>query len=311
MHSDKYSIFILNALLLLSIIVFADQVIGRTLRYLYFKQQSGLYYRTTYAIDSTKAKMLVFGSSRANHHYVPDIFEDSLNLSFYNTGRDGNFILFNYAVFKSVINRYTPDIVIFDINNNELCKDETSYERLSALLPYYRNHKEIHDVVELRSSFEKYKLLSEIYPFNSSLATIILGNLELNKTRKLDNNGYVSLHNIIGDTVLYEIHSMAEVLDQNKINAVTEIIELCNIRNIQLVFIQSPLYAIVNNSASIDYFEILDKKNKVVFWNFSKTPELLKTPSFFQDQHHLNNDGAIWFSNLLVQKIKNKVQEDS
>jgi len=34
-------------------------------------------YRTTYVMDSTKADILVFASSRASHHYVPEIFEDT------------------------------------------------------------------------------------------------------------------------------------------------------------------------------------------------------------------------------------------
>ena len=59
-------------------------------------------------MELTKADLLVFGSSRANHHYVPEVFEDSLKLTFYNTGKDGSgiFITLHYCdLFCNVINQ--------------------------------------------------------------------------------------------------------------------------------------------------------------------------------------------------------------
>jgi hypothetical protein len=169
---------------LVAIVVFViDFSIGKTLRYYYFKETSGLHYRTTYSMEKTEAELLVLGSSRANHHYVPEIFEDELKMSFYNTGRDGSRLLYNYAVFRSILKRYTPKIIILDIGFDELYSDAEEYARLSPLLPYYKNHPEIRDLIEKRSSFEKIKLLSNIYPFNSSLLAIAMGNLEVNKKR--------------------------------------------------------------------------------------------------------------------------------
>ena len=105
---------ILNIALVLSVVFILDFTIGKTLRYYYFKESSGTHFRTTYAIEKTNADILIFGSSRANHHYVPAIFEDSLKMKFYNTGRDGNGIFFQLAVLKSILKRYTPKIIIFD-----------------------------------------------------------------------------------------------------------------------------------------------------------------------------------------------------
>ena len=95
--------FFLKFLLIVALILICDQGIGTILKFFYFRQESGDGYRTTYAIDSTIADILIFGSSRANHSYVPEIFEDKLHYTFYNTGRDGNFILYNYAIFKAII----------------------------------------------------------------------------------------------------------------------------------------------------------------------------------------------------------------
>jgi hypothetical protein len=296
--------FCLNIIFLLTIVGITDQLIGRILRHYYFKQQSGLYFRTTYAIDSTNADILVFGSSSANHHYVPEVFEDSLHLSFYNTGRDGNFLLFNYAVFKAVVSRYTPKIIIFDIIPNELYYEKSGYDRLFSLLPYYRNHPEIRSIIDLKSSFEKYKLISEIYPFNSSLVTIIMGNMELNKQRKGDRLGYVPLFGRLRNIEKEKIEYKDVLPDSNKINALKYIIQYCKTNKTQLIFIQSPAYALVKEIKSGGLVGQMAKENSVEFWDYLNDPEFLSKPDFFQDPGHLNDKGAHYFSGKLAHKIK-------
>ena len=104
--AKKHSTFFLKGLCFLLILFILDFSIGNILRYLYFNQNAGLLYRTTYSLDSTNADFLIFGSSTANHHYDPYIFEKRLNMSVYNTGRDANTIFYNYAVFQSILKRY-------------------------------------------------------------------------------------------------------------------------------------------------------------------------------------------------------------
>ena len=170
--SKQIKRLLINVSLVIIAIFLCDLGIGNILKFFYFRQASGAAYRTTYAIDSTTAEILIFGSSRANHHYVPGAFEDSLHCTFYNTGRDGNFILYNFAIFKAITKRYTPKSIIFDINPDEIEYRISSYERLSSILPYYHGHPEIRSTVNLRSPFEKIKLISATYPYNSILLTI-------------------------------------------------------------------------------------------------------------------------------------------
>jgi hypothetical protein len=249
---NQYLRFIINLLILFLIVIILDRTGGAISKHLYFTQVAGANYRSTYSMDSTKADILVFGSSRANHHYVPEIFEDSLKMSFYNTGRDGNFLLYNFAVFKTIIKRYSPKIIILDINADELYYNDQNYDRLSSLLPYYYTHPEIQSIVKLRGPYEKYKFLSAIYPFNSSLLTIITGNLEINKKRKVDRKGYVPLSNLIKATTLIRLKDIPAKLDTTNIAAVKYMSNVCKLKNILLLFVQSPLYAKVTPSASTD-----------------------------------------------------------
>jgi hypothetical protein len=304
--NNKYLKFLLRFGTILLIVALSDFIIGNLLRHYYFKQIAGEDYRTTYAMDSTTADILVFGSSRANHHYVPEIFEDSLKLTFYNTGRDGNFFLYNYAVFKAIIKRYTPKIVIFDLNPDDLYYDETSIDRLSSLLPYYRNHPEIRNIVNLKSPYERFKLISSIYPFNSSLLTIGVGNMELNKQRRSDRKGYVPLINKMIDTTLDNTIALQGVPDKNKMNALNGIMKYCADQKIHLFLIQSPIFANVKPTNIIDIVEQMAKRYKIEFWTLSNDTNFLHTPKYFQDQNHLNEIGADYFSQIVVNRIIKK-----
>jgi hypothetical protein len=303
---NKFIRFSVNLVLLFLVVFLFDRIGGAILKHYYFSQTSGLGYRTTYSIDSTNADIVVFGSSRANHHYVPEVFEETLKMSFYNTGRDGNFLLYNYAVFKAILKRYTPKIIIMDINPDELYHNQDSFDRLSSLLPYYKNHPEIRDIIEMRSPYEKFKLFSALYPFNSSILTVGVGNLEMNKYRKGDRKGYVPLFSQMNDTVLITMDEKNNTVDSAKINIFYKIAQTCEINCIRLFFVQSPIftinsltynYTILSNIVSIYNAEYIDLSTDTIFLN---------NPNYFQDRSHLNNKGATVFSCIIANYIKNQ-----
>ena len=94
----------------------------------YFQQKSGPDYETIYAMEKSREDLMVFGSSRARNHYHPKAFEEALGMSFYNAGRNGNFILYSNAVAQSVLKRHQPKIVILDIVGHEFEYYAPSYE---------------------------------------------------------------------------------------------------------------------------------------------------------------------------------------
>lgn len=290
--------FFINLLIFFFILISLDRIVGAVLKHYYFKQTSGLNYRTTYAIDSTKADILVFGSSRANHHYVPEVFEDSLKMSFYNTGRDGNFLLYNYAIFKAILKRHTPKIIIMDLNIDDIYYNENSYSRLSSLLPYYENHPEIRNIIEMRSPYEKFKLLSKMYPFNSIILTIAVGNLEVNKFRKSDRKGYIPLYSQLKNKTLIDLKQMDIEIDTFKLILIKEIAISCKIRNIRLYFTRSPAY-VKKEQLKVNILEEISKNLQCSFIDFYNDTLFCEKPIFFYDNLHLNSVGAEVFLKII------------
>jgi hypothetical protein len=305
-YKTKKTLYVLAKLGVFLLILFLlDLSLGHLLRNLYFKQDSGYLYRTTYSLDSTKAGFLIFGSSTANHHYNTRIFETRMHTSIYNTGRDGNTIFYNYAIFQSVQKRYIPQIAILDFNVGEFRYMEESYDRISSLLPYYRSHPEIRSIIQLRSPFEKYKLISKIYPFNSLLFSIGVGNTDFNKTRDKvnDEQGYLPLTQVWNKTISTDTRSENYELDQNKINIFKSFVMECIAQHIRLYIVISPRFIKYSEDPSIQTVRDIAQKYNQPFYNFSKDTLFWKHPEYFADKVHLNDKGAQIFSNKVIDRI--------
>jgi hypothetical protein len=288
--------------LLAVIIVGGDFLLGKVLRYFYFKQESGLLYRTTYAMEVTHSDALIFGSSRANHHYHPTVMEQQLGMSTYNTGRDGNFILYNTAVLKSILKRYTPKVILLDLDVYTFNESPENYDRLSSLLPYYKTHEEIRDIVELKSPFEKIKLQSGVYPFNSLVFKIAVGNTEMNKARKASLNGYVALTATHKKDI--QEYNIEEKIDSQLVKSFTSFITSAKAAGSKVYVVVSPIYYQYKRSQTIELARSICQNNGVAFWDYSRDTTLQQHRDWFADRVHLNDEGAQYFTKIIAEKIK-------
>lgn len=304
LHPGFY--FVYNILIFAFIVYCIDLIGGAILKNFYFNQQSGFQHHTTYAIDSTNAEILVFGSSRANHHYVSEEVEKASQSSTYNVGREGQSIFYHYAVFKGVLARYKPKVVILDLLNSEFDFEQDSYDRLSELLPYYKSHPSLQPILNYRSWFESFKMISKIYPYNSSLLTIAIGNTEFNKKRFVDYKGYQPLYRQFSGSLNSNGNGreINKHLDTNKINIYKAFINDCKSNNIKLYVVISPYLKEVKESRSSQLAKQIAYSNNINFLNYSQDSAFVFKPEFFDDEMHLNNTGAEFFTKKLIVNLE-------
>lgn len=294
---------IFNIAIFILLIISMDYFIGNLCRKYYFKQTKGEIFKTNYSIDSVKTDILIFGSSRANHHYIPDIFEDSLLLSCYNTGIDGRFIFYNYGLLQCVLSRYTPKIAILDLTPNDVLVSSDAYDRLDVLLPFYKTHKEVVPLLNMRKN-EKIKMLSQIYPFNHCLFSFEKINpqdipLELRtKCFRRENSKWSQEKK---KEVEYELK-----FDKNKIEIFYKFMDVCKLKGITLIVVVSPFYLDLSNSSKklIKIIRSMTIERNVSFYDFSQDTTFINHSGLFLDQIHLNPYGAEILSNDLIKKIR-------
>jgi hypothetical protein len=238
-------------------------------------------------------------------------------MSCYNAGQEGGgSIILPYAQIKILTERYSPKIIILEFSIAEIVHFKGDYDRLTFLLPYYKEYPEIRSLILLRSPYERIKLISSIYPFNSNIIHIIGFNINTHAAHKKDFEGYVPLKEVLNIDMLKPESEIARqleirtqtVVDTNIVNALENIIRLCKRKNISLFIITSPIFHTVDEKqsplspAAKLSLEIIHH-NQVNYLDFSFDPIFAGHFEWFADKNHLNDEGAKVFSNMLTDSI--------
>jgi hypothetical protein len=264
--------------------------------------------RITYAVEKADEDLIILGSSRANHHYIPTVLKDSLNISVYNAGCDGQFILYDFCILNRVLARKKTKIVILDMLPWEF-QSGKGYDQLSVLLPYYYLDTSIREIVNLRSKFEKFKAISSLYRYNSQISTIISNNIF--PKNNLFQSGYLPLSHKwtmpieIGDAS----GRQAMDLDTVKLRVFRSFLDLAKDNGVKVFVFVSPLF-IKNRDVpvSVELGRRICADYKIPFLDFSAKAFFMNHPELFNDPYHLNNSGAEIYSSLVAKEIKSSIQ---
>ena len=285
-------------------LIILDFSIGRALEFFYFKQKKGKLYNVTVALEKQTCDVLIFGSSRAMHHYNPEIISDSLKLTCYNVGYDGQSILYCKGALDIVLERYTPKIIIWDINHYDFMNErQTSYDLLSVLNPYVKRHPALWQTLSLKSKTEKIKHLSSIYPYNSMLVRIVSGNMS-GKTKDDTNNGFTPQDGIWKEN-MDSIYFSVSSLDKNKMTAFEDIYSICSKKHIRLYVVISPIFQHiidVSSNSSLSYLVQTCDSFNIPLLNFINDKNYLDR-ELFLNVDHLNTEGADVFSKDVSHRI--------
>ncbi len=303
----KAKIFFLKLLIIGSTILILDQGLGKLLKHYYYKIDHAEQGRATYAIDLVRDDILILGSSRASHHYVPAIISDSLGISCYNAGKDKQGLFYCQAVLNAAVKRHVPKLVILDFSPNSFEKKEMELDELSVLLPYYRNHPEIQSIVNKRSKWEWIKTHSSLYCYNSLALQIIFNNIS-NQRDANETNGYVPLGNkeniLVSPSDLYPIENNPE---KKLITVLKDLINITKLNKCKLIVVVSPIYySLANSTKDLELAKNICTQENITYFDYSQSAAFINNgPALFSDKQHLNNTGAALFSQTLCSDIKN------
>jgi hypothetical protein len=276
----------------------SDQLLGFILMNLYNKSNYQEFAKIRYTIDNTYQDILIFGSSRAQHHYVPDTIKKYTGLSAYNCGVGGQGLAFSYIQIHETLKRYKPKLIILDLSPN-IIFDSLSEQKLKVLLPYYTRDTTIENILTDGSSLEKLKLISRTYPYNGTIINLLRS---LFKYKPDTSDGYIALSGVIDSRKKFPPQSNADKksnLPEKQNQFLEKIISECNTYKIRLVFAISPIYEINENERQVILkLHEFSQFNSVLFINCSSLKEFKDKKEYFRDSHHLNARGSSYFSKL-------------
>ena len=301
--------FLLKVLLFFACVVVMDFAFGHLFSYLRIHAKGGSTANCEYIANKATAEIIILGSSRATHHYVPQIIEDSLGISCYNCGEEGNGVVLAYGRLKMLTDRFKPKLVIYEITPNyDYGNNEPDNKYLGYLRAYYNKDgiSELFDVFD--DEFSWMKMQSKMYQNTSRL----LPNLFDNVIYRDNHQGYEPLSGQIKDTTIQANISDGKgmSIDSLKLSYVEKVIKLCQKDKIPIFFIISPRYGMKENDMSI-YEPALSlcQKYNVSVYNYICCPSISERPELFQDEGHMNSKGAEAYSRIICKIIKNLIDK--
>lgn len=242
--------------------------------------------------------MLVLGSSRARHHYNPVILSDSLQMSVYNAGRDGCFLVYQWAQLKLILDRYTPRIVLLEVTPYDFNLDPSDYDRLSGLFPY-QDCPSFKEVIRKKSPWEQWKWLSSIYPYNGQILSLITS-IKANETDGYD--GFAPLYGCVDHPMDTGNGGAIDQLDEEKEMMMYEIIDLCEENGIELFMITSPYYIHFTRSETLSRIQAICAERHIPYVSYLNNPEF-SDGKLYQTADHLNEESADIFSRSVAEWI--------
>jgi hypothetical protein len=304
--NKRYMVFMKKGFMFLLIFLLVEVTLGSAAQYLFFSQSSGKHARITKLIKEAEADLFVFGSSHAARHYVPSVFEEELGLTTHNAGVLGQQLLFHTSLLEMVLERTRPKVIILNIDSYWLFNSPVAYDRITDLSPYYWDYPEIlAPKLRLYSEMEPLKLHFKSYQYNSTMVHA----LKYRLVPQPDDHGYIPLTGEMEPVDMSEVEMVinpkgGQRIDENFVAALDRFIALTRKHQIKLIFVRSP-NVLGNWGESASYKLIKEKADQadVPLFDYDKDQRFVANFDLFNDQAHLNDKGAKYFSRLISQDL--------
>ena len=293
--------FLIKIALFFAIVAIVDLGYGKVGDYLRDHAKGGMAAKVHYICEECNDDIIMMGSSRMQHHYVPQVFEDSLGMTCYNAGMDGNGILLSYGFLEMMLERFHPKRIIYDVSSFDMYTDDNT-KYLDYMKPYYWNeHESVAGIFRDVDGMERWKMLSSLYRYNSKLFQMIGDNMHpLSNLEK----GYSPLYRTMDYDPPMPSGEAKREEDCLKIQYLRKFIVKAQENDVELVFVASPTWhGLYKTSFNTPILSLCDELN-VDFMDCFYDSIICSSHEYWSDGTHMNDKGAQAFSNELVGRIK-------
>jgi hypothetical protein len=235
-----------------------------------------------------KYDVVILGSSRANNHFVAQMFEDK-GIKAFNYGMSGGHLFEASLMLKLMIERkYEIKNVILEADLN-LASEEPSDGIASDFLPFIHNSAIIKEHFKTRKNFNeiyyfpfyRYVKYENIIGFREAFLSAIN-----KKTNAMDNLGYYPLEKHKNGNMKNNIVNL-NPLPHNKYYE--EIKKICKANNINFIAVMTPM---CENVVGMNYFE----KVKKAYPEIHNYENIVVEDQYFASCGHMTDAGSKLFT---------------
>ncbi|WP_343588587.1 hypothetical protein [Flavobacterium sp.] len=253
---------------------------------------------TVFNSTSKKYDVVILGSSRANNHFVSQMFEDK-GLNTFNYGMSGGHLFEASLMLKLMIERkYEIKNLILEADLN-LSNDQESEGVAAKFLPYIHCSKAIKDHFLPEPNFNElyYIPFYRYVKFDSKIGFREIYKIAVNeKTNALDNLGYYPLKKHKNGNMKNNIVNL-NPLPHNKYYE--EIKNICKKNNINFIAVMTPM---CENVVGMNYFD----KVKKAYPEIHNYENVVVENKYFSSCGHMTNHGARLFTARIIRDFFGK-----
>ena len=294
--------FILKIVLFFLLVFVLDCSIGYCLDYMNSHQKGNFTKDLYHGIMQSDEDILIFGSSRAMNHYVPKVIEDSLDLSCYNCGYAGEGAVFHNGRIRKILQRYSPKLIIYDIEPNFDIAISPNERFLDRIKPN-ANDSCVRNYIKEFSYDEYLKTFSRLYCYNALFYDILKGYFTFSD---LSQKGYRPL---FGSNAKNAPNAgKCTTVDSLKMKSIEEIIKTCQSHDIPLLFFSSPRYG-WTTSEELESVKEICKKYNTPYYDFYSNNDMTRNDTLFFTSGHFNDNGAHYYTSKIIPIIKGHLHQ--
>ncbi len=305
--------FFINFIVLAVLLFTADRIVGVCFRAIDHRLLSyPIGYHNSY--EKTMAgcnseDMIIIGHSRARHHYIPTIIQDSLGITVVNAAKDGTGFLTQAILINGMLQHCTPKYVLWEVRPNIFHKSSNrDIDRLTDLFPFYDTDSLSHVYAQRRCPYEKYKLLSYAYRNNGRF----WGRIEQLIMGREDNGlkGYCPTKSS-NKYPEFKHYDYEDAYDISREDLFVMVADNVSKSGAKLVMAISPQYETSNAydlTETNRFFSVADSLGVPVL-DFFYDSSFMIHPEWFKDHTHLNADGAIHYMQILIPELKQIIDD--
>lgn len=261
--------------------------------------------------------IVISGSSRALCHYDPRIIQSVTGHTAYNIGMNASQIDFQLAVLKVYLkHNQRPKVLIqnLDLFSFETTRAGEIYDP-GYYMPYMEEPEIYNFFLGVDRAVWKWKNIPlygyTVEDMRFTWAVGLLGCLGYENREDYFLGFNPRQGHWTEDFRRFRdanLNGVSYRMDQAGVQALEQIIRICQSQGIQIVLVFSPEYyemqALEKNRGELmDRFRAMAAAFKVPFWDWSESP-VSRNQEFFNNSQHLNAEGAEQFSREVATKLK-------
>lgn len=236
-------IFVISILILLAVI---DLLSGFFMdRYVRTHRLPGDSESIDYTIKDIDEDIIILGNSVALNSIMPSVLSDSLGLTVYNAASNGQTMAFFKTMLDIILSRHKPKAVIIGIKDDIIGNDRIG-DRYNILVPYYNmGYEGIDSCLNSQSSEAPFFLKSNLYRYNTIWWRLLLYHFV--SPNEKGENGFIAKP-IPAYPPKMQPYIKEEQISKHMESTLNQMIELCDSKDVKLIFVAPPLYFDFTNS---------------------------------------------------------------